>query len=66
MKTTHSLSVAKISKRLSDYDSGFDINSSCFGYYDSDGREFRFQLTLEQIKNVISGSMSVIDADPAD
>ncbi len=47
---------------------GFDADETafCFSHYDSDGREFWFQLTLGEIKDVVNGNISVINADPAD
>ncbi|MBY0273404.1 MAG: hypothetical protein K2X02_08400 [Alphaproteobacteria bacterium] len=46
------------------YCGGYDAteNAFCFSYYNLEGKEFWFQLTLNQIKQIIDGKNFLIEA----
>jgi hypothetical protein len=50
------------------YEGGYDATEDafCFSYYDENGKEFWFQLSLDDIKNIIGGKNYHIRVRPAD
>jgi hypothetical protein len=45
------------------FSGGYDADEEafCFSFYNEDSDEYWFQLTLEEIKKVVSGDLSTID-----
>ena len=43
---------------------GFDAGEDafCFSYYNPSGTEFWFQLTLSEVRQVVSGELNLVDA----
>lgn len=50
------------------YEGGFDATEDafCFSYYDSEGGELWFQLTLSEMMEVVAGELKSIEARRAD
>ncbi len=50
------------------FDGGFDATEQafCFSYYDDNGDEFWFQLTLPEIPEILAGTKTVIDGRAAE
>jgi hypothetical protein len=46
------------------FEGGFDATEKafCFSYYEPDGKEFWFQLTLEEIDKLLKGKIKVLEA----
>jgi hypothetical protein len=46
------------------YEGGFDATEDafCFSYYDSDGGELWFQLTISEMTQVVAGDLKSIEA----
>lgn len=47
---------------------GFDSTERefCFSYYDQEGREFWFQISLKDVSAVLSGTLTSLIGQPAD
>lgn len=45
-----------------DFSGGFDAieHAFCFSYYDQEGEEYWFQVTLDEIKEIIDGQVNFI------
>jgi hypothetical protein len=50
--------------QTSHYEGGFDATEDafCFSYFDPDGDELWFQLTLSEIRKAVAGELKVIEA----
>ena len=47
---------------------GYDADevAFCFSFYNDNGDEYWFQVTLEEIEKVVSGDLTTIDSRPAE
>ena len=50
------------------YEGGFDADERefCFSYFSSDGVEYWFQVSLEQVKEIAAGSVNSLEVSKAD
>ncbi|MCG8333086.1 MAG: hypothetical protein MJE63_01110 [Proteobacteria bacterium] len=50
------------------YCGGYDADeeSFCFSYYDSDKKEFWFQITLKEVKTVVEGKLNILKGRPTE
>lgn len=53
--------------RSEQFDGGFDATERafCFSYYDPNGDEFWFQITLAEIRELLAGAKNILEGRPA-
>lgn len=54
--------------QVESFEGGFDAieDAFCFSFYDDDGSEWWFQVTLEEVRQIAGGELERLDARPAE